>query len=55
MAYTSIMFSHNGNVSSDSLDDRAFIALSISMTTRLILVGCFQSASLYDLHVLDDI
>jgi putative aminopeptidase FrvX len=29
------MFSHNGRVRSDSLDDRAFMALSISMTTKI--------------------
>lgn len=26
---------HNGNVSKDSLDDKAFMALSISITTRI--------------------
>ena len=36
MAYTSIMFSHKGNVRRDSLDDKAFIAFSISMTTSLL-------------------
>src|SRR5690348_15817098 len=35
MAYTSIMFSHTGSVRSDSLDDSAFMALNISMTTRI--------------------
>lgn len=35
MAYTSIIFSHNGRVSRDSLEDKAFIALSISITTRI--------------------
>ena len=29
------MFSHSGSVSRDSLDERAFMALSISMTTRM--------------------
>lgn len=35
MAYTRIMFDQRGRVRSDSLEERAFIALSISMTTRL--------------------
>ena len=35
MAYTSTMLSHNGRVSRDSLDERAFIAFSISITTRI--------------------
>ena len=35
MAYTSIMFFQSGRVSSDSLDDSAFMALNISMTTRM--------------------
>lgn len=35
MAYTRIIFSHRGRVSKDSLDDKAFIAFNISMTTRL--------------------
>ena len=35
MAYTRIMLSHRGSVRRDSLEDSAFIALSISMTTRL--------------------
>jgi len=35
MAYTSTMFSHRGSVSSDSLEERAFMAFSISMTTRM--------------------
>ncbi len=35
MAYTSIIFSQSGSVRSDSLDDNAFIALNISMTTRI--------------------
>ena len=35
MAYTSIIFSHNGSVSRDSLEDRAFMAFSISMTTKM--------------------
>ena len=34
-AYTSIMLFHSGKVSSDSLDDRAFMALNISITTRM--------------------
>ena len=34
-AYTRAMFSHNGSVMSDSLDESAFIALNISITTRL--------------------
>lgn len=36
MAYTSTMFSHSGSVRSDSLDESAFIALNISITTRLL-------------------
>ncbi len=35
MAYTRIMFSQSGRVRRDSLEDSAFMALSISMTTRL--------------------
>ena len=35
IAYTSIMLSHNGKVSRDSLEDRAFIAFNISITTNL--------------------
>lgn len=35
MAYTRIMLSHRGSVKRDSLEDNAFMALSISMTTRL--------------------
>lgn len=35
MAYTSIMLSQRGRVNRDSLDDNAFMALSISMTTRI--------------------
>lgn len=35
MAYTKIMLFHSGRVSRDSDDDRAFMALSISMTTRI--------------------
>ena len=34
-AYTSIMFFHRGKVSSDSLEDSAFMALNISTTTRM--------------------
>ena len=36
MAYTSIMFSHSGSVSRDSELDKAFMALNISMTTRML-------------------
>jgi hypothetical protein len=35
IAYISFMFSQSGIVSSDSEDERAFIALNISMTTRM--------------------
>ena len=35
IAYTRIMLSQRGSVRRDSLDDNAFMALSISMTTRL--------------------
>lgn len=35
IAYTSMRLCHSGNVSSDSLEDKAFIALSISITTRI--------------------
>jgi len=35
MAYTSIMFSQSGSVRRDSLDERAFMAFNISMTTRM--------------------
>lgn len=35
IAYTRIMFSQSGRVRSDSLEDNAFMALSISITTRL--------------------
>lgn len=35
-AYTSIMFSQRGRVSRDSEDERAFMALSISITTSLV-------------------
>ena len=35
MAYTRIMLSHSGRVRRDSLEDKAFMALSISMTTRM--------------------
>lgn len=30
------MFFHRGRVSRDSLDERAFMALNISMTTRMV-------------------
>jgi hypothetical protein len=35
MAYTSIILSHRGRVRSDSDEDRAFMAFSISMTTKM--------------------
>jgi len=35
IAYTSFMFFQSGNVSKDSDEERAFIALNISMTTRM--------------------
>ena len=35
IAYTNIMFFHSGSVSSDSEDDSAFMAFSISMTTKI--------------------
>ena len=35
MAYTRTMLSHNGNVRRDSLEESAFMAFSISMTTKL--------------------
>ncbi len=35
MAYTRTMFSHSGSVMRDSLEESAFIALSISITTSL--------------------
>ena len=35
IAYTSIMLFHRGNVRRDSLDDNAFMAFSISITTRI--------------------
>lgn len=35
MAYTRIMFFHSGRVRSDSEDDKAFMAFSISITTRI--------------------
>ena len=35
IAYTSFMFFHNGKVRRDSDEDSAFIALNISITTRI--------------------
>lgn len=35
IAYTSIMLFHSGKVKRDSLDERAFMALNISITTRM--------------------
>lgn len=35
IAYTSIMLFHSGKFSRDSLEERAFIALNISITTRM--------------------
>lgn len=35
IAYTSITLFHNGKLSSDSLDESAFIALNISIITRM--------------------
>lgn len=35
IAYTRIMFSHRGSVMRDSLEERAFIAFNISITTKL--------------------
>ena len=35
IAYTRIMLFHRGKVRRDSLDERAFMALSISITTRV--------------------
>lgn len=35
MAYTNIIFFHKGKVKSDALDDNAFMAFSISITTRI--------------------
>lgn len=35
IAYTRIIFSQRGRVRRDSLEDSAFMALSISITTRL--------------------
>ena len=35
MAYTRIMLFQSGSVTRDSLDERAFTALNISITTRL--------------------
>ena len=43
MAYTRIMLSHSGSVRRDSLEDKAFMAFSISMTTSLFLmVSCWK-------------
>lgn len=35
MAYASMGLCHRGNVRRDSLDDKAFIAFNISITTRI--------------------
>lgn len=35
MAYTSIILFHSGKLRSDSLEESAFMALSISITTRI--------------------
>lgn len=35
MAYTRIILSHRGSVNSDSLEDKAFMAFNISITTKL--------------------
>ena len=43
IARTKYAFFHSGSVRSDSLDDSAFIAFSISITTRLaslVTTGC---------------
>lgn len=41
----SAIFSHNGNVISDSLDESAFIALNISITTNLSFFSTYPTAS----------